>query len=248
MNDVKMRRLAGSFSLAALLLSLGQFPLYMAGDSSVSVYDGAAQAQDLFRIRNAVFTRILLNMALYVVMMVFAAAFRELIRRSDPEFEWVGTLAFGAMVVWVGVTLVANGLEGGAVLDTLGGNADPSAVRAMFEGTLLIYNGPIAFVITGMFMATAAYATFATGILPRWTGWLAWAAVVSCAVSVPAIYGGPVDFNGWYNAGGWLPVLMANFPPALWFLVVGVVLVHSKQTPMPVQGKSARTKNSPDMP
>jgi hypothetical protein len=67
----------------------------------------------------------------------------------------------------MGVTLVANGLEGAAVLDTLGGRGNPSAVRALKEGTLLIYNGSIAFAITGLFLGAAGYPTFATGVLPR---------------------------------------------------------------------------------
>jgi hypothetical protein len=36
----------------------------MQGTPGVSVYDGAAMAEDLFRIRNIVFTRILLDMGL----------------------------------------------------------------------------------------------------------------------------------------------------------------------------------------
>jgi hypothetical protein len=38
---------------------------------------------------------------------------------------------------------------------------------------LLIYNGSIAFAITGFFLAAAAWATFDSGVLPRWTGWIA---------------------------------------------------------------------------
>lgn len=76
--------------------------------------------------------------------------------------------------MWTGVTLVADGLEGGTTLDTLGGNPDPSAVRALVEGTLLICNGSTAFVMTVLFVGAAGYATFATGVLPRWTGWLAY--------------------------------------------------------------------------
>lgn len=230
MNDLKMRRLTGAFGLASVVLWLGIFPLYVVGaDPSISVYDSAASAEDLFRIRNIVFTRILLGLGLYVTLMVFAVGFRELIRRADPEYEWVGTLIVAAMAVWVGVTLVANGLEGGAALDTLGGNADPSVVRALTEGYLLIYNGSIAFVMTGLFLGAAGYATFATGVLPRWTGWLAYVGTALCAVSVPAMYGGPVDFTGFYNAGGWGPAIIANFPPLLWFLVVSIVLIRKRQ-------------------
>jgi hypothetical protein len=75
--------------------------------------------------------------------------------------------------VWLGVTLVADGLEGGAVLDTLRGGADPSVVRALVQGTILIYNGSIAFAITGLFLGAAGWATFDSGVLPRWTGWIA---------------------------------------------------------------------------
>jgi hypothetical protein len=115
------------------------------------------------------------------------------------------------MAVWIGVTLVANGLEGAATLDTLGGNADPSAVRALIEGTLLIYNGSIAFAITGLFLGAAGYATFATGVLPRWTGWVAYVGTALSATSVPAMYGGAVDYHGFYNAGGWGPVTARRY-------------------------------------
>jgi hypothetical protein len=97
-------------------------------------------------------------------------------------------------------------------------------------GYLLIYNGSIAFVMTGLFLAAAGYATFATRILPRWTGWLASAGTVLCAMSMPAMYGGAVDPAGFYNAGGWGAAIIANFPPLLWFLTVGIVLIRKRQS------------------
>ncbi len=226
MEDRKLYRVAGWSGLAFVALGLGQFPLYMAQDASVTVYDGAAYAGELYRIRNVVFTRILLDLGLYVAAMVFAAALSHLMRRARPGYEWAGTLVFGAMAVWVGVTLVANGLEGAAALDTLGGDADPSAVRALSEATLLIYNGSIAFAITGLFLGAAGYATFATGVLPRWTGWLAYLGTVLCAASIPAIYGGPVDVTGFYNPGGWGPIIVANFPPAVWFVAASITMLR----------------------
>lgn len=150
--------------------------------------------------------------------MAAAAGLRDLIRRARPDYEWVGTLVFGAWAVWIGVSLVANGLEGGSALDTLQGDADPSAIRALTMGTLLIYNGAIAFAMTALFLAAAGYATLGTGVLPRWTGWLAYIGVALCLVSIPAMFGGPVDSTGFYNAGGWGPAIMANFPPAIRFV------------------------------
>src|SRR5689334_248106 len=125
-----MRRMTGAFGLASVGIWLAIFPLYVV-QPAASAYDGAATAQALLTIRNVVFTRILLGLGLYVTLMVFAVGLRDLIRRADEQYEWVGTLLVAAMAVWGGVTLVANGLEGGAALDTLGGNADPSVVRAL---------------------------------------------------------------------------------------------------------------------
>lgn len=227
--ELKTYRMFGWWGLAIVILALAQFPLYMQGDASVSIYNGAALGRDLARIHNVVFTRILLDIGLYVAAMVFASGFSHLIRRARPEYGWVATLVFGAIAVWIGVTLVANGLEGAAALDTLHGDADPSAVRTLMEGTLLIYNGSIAFVITGLFLAAAGYATFATGVLPRWTGWVAYAGAALCAASVPAMYGGPVDYTGFYNPGGWGPVIIANFPPAVWFVIASISMIRTRK-------------------
>jgi len=228
MNYLKMKRLTGVFALASVIIWIPIFPLYMAGDPSVSFYDGITIAYDFFKIQNLVFTRILLGLALYITLMVFSVGLRDLVRRKDAEYEWVGTLIVMAMGVWLGVTLVANGFEGGIVLDTLNGNPDPSVARALSMGYLLIYNGSIAFVMTAAFMAAAGYATFATGILPRWTGWLAYTAALLCVMAIPAIYFGRVDTSGFYNAGGWGAALIANFPPLLWFLVVGILLIKKQ--------------------
>jgi hypothetical protein len=129
MADAALRRLTGGAALASVTIWLAIFPLYTMGEPAVSYYDGASIAQDLFRLRNVVFTRILLGLVLYITLMVFAAGVRELVRRASPSDEWLGTLSFGAMVVWVGVTLVANGLEGGAALDARDGHGDPSLRR-----------------------------------------------------------------------------------------------------------------------
>lgn len=228
MNDLKMKRMTGAFALTSVALWLAIFPLYMAGNPAVSLYDGDSIAGDFFRIRNVVFTRILLGLALYVTLMIFSVGLRELIRKANADYEWVGTLIVMAISVWVGVTLVANGLEGGIALDTLNGNGDPSVARSLSMGYLLIYNGSIAFVMTAFFLAIAGYATFTTKILPRWTGWLAYTATVLCVISIPAMYAGPVDPSGFYNAGGWGAAIIANFPPLLWFLVVGVMLVRNR--------------------
>ena len=81
-------------------------------------------------------------------------------------------------------------------------------------------------------LAAAGWATLASGVLPRWTGWLALVGAVLCALCVPAMYGGPIDYAGIYNAGGWGPVVVANFPPLLWFLVVGIIFIRGHTAPV----------------
>ena len=225
MTDTRVARVTGIGALACVALSWLQFPLWVIGDPP-SMYDGAGFARHLFDIRTMALLRVLMDQGIYVGMMVFAAGFRHLVRHARPESEWLGTLTFGAAVVWLAVTLVADGLMGGAVLDTLRGDADASAVRALVMGTILIYNGSIAFAITGLFLVSAAWATLDSGVLPRWTGWLANVAAALCLISVPAMFTGPIDGKGFYNPGGWGPAIIANFPPLIWFLVVGVVLIR----------------------
>jgi hypothetical protein len=49
-------------------------------------------------------------------------------------YEWLGTLSLAAMTLWLGVTLVANGLEGGAALDGLAGLHGHGTVRGRDPG------------------------------------------------------------------------------------------------------------------
>ena len=96
MDELKTYRVSGWSALAFVVLALAQFPLYSQGDASVSFYNGAAIALDFARIHVVVFLRILLDLGLYVVSMVFAATFSHLIKRARPEYGWAGTLVFGA--------------------------------------------------------------------------------------------------------------------------------------------------------
>lgn len=223
MVNVWVFRWASIGALGVVLSILLQFPLY-ATVGAPSVYDGAAYAAHLADIQVIAFTRILLDQGLFVAMMVFGACFAQLVRQARPEYGWLGTLSFGAAVVWLAVTLVADGLAGGAVLDAISADPDSSVVRALIMGTLLIYNSSTAFVMTGLFLGAAGAAILVSQILPGWTGWLGVLGAVLCGLAVPAMYGGPVDYAGPYNAGSLGPAIIANFVPIIWFGVVGVLL------------------------
>jgi hypothetical protein len=226
MDDLAVARWTGAFGFATVIFWLSQFPLYTIGHAP-SVYDGQAYAGHLKAISSIAFTRIVLDLGVYVSMMIFAAGMRHLIKSARQDYEWMGTLLFGSAIVWLAVTLVADGLAGGAVLDAISSQPDPSVVRALTLGTILIYNSATAFAMTAMFLAVAGVATLGTRILPAWTAWLAFLGAALCIACVPAMYGGPIIYNG-FTAGSFVPALAANFPPAIWFATVSIMLLRKR--------------------
>jgi hypothetical protein len=225
-NDLRVVHATGWFGVAGVVFFAIELPLWIFPGNPPQITDATASAAYLASIKSIALTRILLDMGMYASLMVFFAGFRHLIIRTRAEYEWAATLALVAGAVWWAVSLVADGLEGGAVLDAAGGHVDASAVRALEEGTLLIYNGAIAFAVTGLFMAIAGYAILGTGALPSWTGWLAYVSAALCVVAIPSMYVGVVDHTGFYNAAGWGPAFAANAPPLLWFLAVSISMIR----------------------
>jgi hypothetical protein len=70
---------------------------------------------------------------------------------------------------------------------------------------------------------------------------VAYIGTVLCAVCVPAMFGGAVDYAGFYNAGGWSPTIVANFPPLIWFLVVSGWMIRRHETVASVSSRAELT-------
>jgi hypothetical protein len=98
--------------------------------------------------------------------------------------------------------------------------------------------------MTGLFMACAGYAIVGTKALPPWIGWLAWTSAILCVVAIPSMYSTVVDPNSFYNVAGWGPVIIANVPPLIWFLVTSLVLSRKEDhlvRAQPIDTYDART-------
>jgi hypothetical protein len=150
-----------------------------------------------------------------------SSSIRHLIRQARSEYEWVGTLAFGAGLALSAVTLVAASLEGGAALDTVGGLADPTAIRALNEGTILIYQS-IGCILIALFSAAAGYATLGTGVLPKWTVWVAYAGAILNLVAVPlGLSIAP--------AAVLTVAVIADFPLQIWLLIVSILMIRKRE-------------------
>jgi len=134
-------------------------------------------------------------------------------------------LVFGAGLVVIALELAGDALGGGAALDT-SVKADPSVVRGLWEGSFVFY-GAIGLIMSALLLASAGYATLATGVLPKWTGWVAYAAALVNLVAAPSIYGG-TDYTGFYTASGYV-TFIAQGAMLIWFLIASISMLVVKQ-------------------
>jgi hypothetical protein len=140
--------------------------------------------------------------------LVFLAGLRRLIRQVRPDYEWIAALVFGSGLVVIAVELVGDGLEAGAALDTWV-KTDPTVVRALMEGSFPMF-GALGLILSALMLASEGYATLATGVLHKWTGWFAYAAALLNLAVAPSILGGTninqdtdmTDLEAHVNASG----------------------------------------------
>jgi hypothetical protein len=112
-------------------------------------------------------------------------------------------------------------------LDTAVG-ADPSAVRALFEGSVPLYSS-VGLIPEAFFLAFAGYATSATGVLPKWAGRVAYVGAIIIFADAPTIYLGFSSLV--YGAIGFVAAI-AEFWLPVWILVASILIVR-KTTPTP---------------
>jgi hypothetical protein len=206
MNEVGVRRATGVFGVMVGVISVIELPLYF-------WYSGAPPASN-------VLTRILLDLFVLAFLIVFLGGFRHLILRADPEYEWIGTLAFGTGLVYVAITFAANSLEAGAVLGATDSPIDPTSTT---EGLFLMY-GSIGRLLTAVFLVASGFAIRCTEVLPRWTGGTAYALALIHLAFVPSIYFG-ADPAQFYSAVGWGTTALVGSLFTYWVLAVGIVMI-----------------------
>lgn len=168
-----------------------------------------------------VLTRILVDMFVLVGFVVFVVGFRHTLLSERPALEWLVTLCLAGGLALAILTFVAHATQAGSVLGAQG-RVDPTRVGSGAEGALLIY-GPVARLLTVTFLASAGSAILLAGVLPGWTGWLAYAVGAFHLALVPTIFSG-TDPARFYSINGWsIPV--AGGLLLSWVLVVSILLV-----------------------
>jgi hypothetical protein len=229
-NDLKVRRWAGGFGVAGFAVFLVALPLYYLAGPEPHIQDTAATSDFVTRARPFILARATLADPLIMVcFLVFLGGFHHLISRARPDYRWVSTLVFGAGLVVITLELVGDALQGAAALDTFY-KADPSVVRGLMEGSFPFY-GAVGLMMSALFLASAGYATLATAVLPKWTGWFAYAAAVGNLTAAPSILLGP-DYRAFYTATGYVTMIGQGLL-VLWFLVAGVSMIVAKREAAP---------------
>lgn len=222
MSDVRVSRWAGGFGLAGFVVFLAAMPLYFGG-TAVPVQDTGRYSNYVASTSTAIIVRTSIADPLIVVgLLVVLAGFRELVRRARPEYGGLAALVFGVGVLLVAIELVADGLEAGAALDTVA-KGEPTVVRGLMEASFPLY-GAIGMIMAALLLTSAGYATLVTGALPRWTGWVAYAAAAINLVVAPSILGG-ADPTAFWSASGYV-TFIPQVAMLLWFLVASISMLR----------------------
>jgi hypothetical protein len=149
----------------------------------------------------------------------FVGAVRNRLRVSETPEGGLPALAFGGGIAGGTLVLVANAATmAGAFRADEDGQIDPAAAAALNDFSSIIV-GIAAPVALAVFVAATGVVSIATGVLPRWLGWVS--LVIALGFLVPLI-----SYLFWV-------------PFAVWVLVVSVILylrpseVTVRATPVP---------------
>jgi hypothetical protein len=126
----------------------------------------------------------------FLFLLLFLGALMELIRTvSDGAASWV---VLGSALMFMTALNVALGVDmaAGLLVDT-----DPASTYALHTAAFLLA-APAAFAGAAFFVAIAVV-TWATDVLPRWSGWIA---VVGVLVNAGAVLG-TLSLHGPLNSG-----------------------------------------------
>ncbi|MFJ2154740.1 MULTISPECIES: hypothetical protein [unclassified Streptomyces] len=213
MNEMTARRLTGGAGIAAAVALIVEVPLYF-------VYSGPPPDAN-------VLARLLIGIVALAFLLVFVTAFRDLVKRVHPDYEWAGSLAFTAGLVYTTITLVSSGLEAGAVIA-----ADhPIDPTIDVSGTYILY-GSISRLMLALFLTALGLVVTRTGLLPRWTGRSAYVLAGINLAFVPSLFFGntPAHF---YAANGWGTTALMGAILSYWLLALGISTYRSAKAPAP---------------
>ncbi|MFI0779511.1 hypothetical protein [Streptomyces sp. NPDC021212] len=207
MNETFARRVTGIAGISAAAALIIEVPLYF-------IYSGPPPDSN-------VLARLLIGIVALAFLVVFVTAFRELVKRVSPAYEWAGSMAFATGLVYATITLVSSGLEAGAVI-AVDHPIDPTIA---VNGTYILY-GSISRLMLGFFLTSVGYVISRTNLLPRWTGRSAYVLAGVNLAFVPSLFFGNTPAN-FYAANGWGTTALMGAVLSYWLLAFGIATYRS---------------------
>ncbi|CAN5340404.1 hypothetical protein BH09ACT6_BH09ACT6_08560 [soil metagenome] len=189
--------------------------------------DEKALAEFMTGAANSMLVVIFIDTFLMAALIVYLASFRQLVTKTRHDMQWVADLGYGAGLVFVAITLVGDAMDAGSALDTIDQTGNGMVIRALTEGHMVMF-GSIGCVLTALVVAAGGYVTFASRVLPRWTGWVAFVVAASSLVTVPTMFNGTSATDP-FSAGGPGVTAFSTFPFLVWVAIVGIVTIRGER-------------------
>jgi hypothetical protein len=159
--------------------------------------------------------------------LVFFTGFRHIIKNLNGKNDWLITLMYNTVCIFIAVNLVAHSLEAGGVLNPGGAAVDATQDGVLAQGNYLLY-GSIGRLLTAVFITAIGIITFKTKILPVWTGWLAVITGIVNVLFIPSMFFG-TNAGDFYSAIGWGNSALAASMVTWWILFAGIILLKKAE-------------------
>lgn len=222
-----VHRWTGIAAITVAVLMVTEFTVRISMGDRPDLDQAEALAEFIQRTATQALVVIMIDTFLMTAMIVLLAGFRQIITHARPDLQWVADLGFGAGLVFVTVTLIGDAMNGGAALDTVGMEPDPTAIRALTEGYTLMF-GATGCVLIALICGAGGYVTLVSGALPRWTGWVAVVVAITSVLVVPTMFNGTSTADP-FSAGGDVVTVFATFPFFAWSVAVGIVTIRGRR-------------------
>ncbi|UGT41994.1 hypothetical protein LTV02_00750 [Nocardia yamanashiensis] len=215
MDTPTLRRVTGTAAVIGAACTFVVLPLYF-------VYDGPPPDWNIL-------TRTLFALAGMTMTVVFITGFGHLVKRADPELDFIGALVTTAGTLWMAMAFVGVGLETGAAIQS---DVDIDPTIAV-SGTYILY-GSISRILEALFWACIGFAVLRTRLLPAWTARMTYALAVINLLFVPSLFFGNTPAN-FYAANGWGTTATVGGLAYLALLAIGITLARtsSRRTTAP---------------
>ncbi|GHU73194.1 hypothetical protein FACS189450_12500 [Spirochaetia bacterium] len=211
-NFAKMIQISGIFGILAFVTVPVTMVLYF-------MYQGTPPVWN-------VLLRTLISMLALIFVLIFFSGINQIIKQSDKNNEWISSLIFNTVCIYLTTNFVAHSLEAGSVLNPQGMAVDATQDGILAQGNYLLY-GSIGRIITATYMIAIGIVTLQTKIFPEWTGWIALVIGIINIAFIPSMFFG-TRAGDFYSAIGWGNSAFAASTYIYWVFIISIIIIKDK--------------------